>query len=115
MVEDDDGVREVAAKLFTGAGYRVAEAESAERALVLIDEHDIDLVVSEVGLPGLSGLELIDELAHRGHDIPIVLTSSQTEHAQRERAIERGAHDLITKPWRFDQLANAVAAALSNG
>lgn len=114
MVEDDDGVREVAAKLFTSAGYLVAEADTAAHALAGIDEHDVDVVVSEVGLPGLSGLELIDELAHRGHDIPVVLTSSQAEQVQRERAIERGARDLILKPWRFDQLADAVTAALTN-
>ena len=87
-------------------------AESAERALTLLEESDYDLVVSDVVMPGLSGLELLELVRARRASLPVVLVTGAGTYDTLSQALTRGAAGLVTKPFSHAELQAAVADAL---
>ena len=95
------------------AGYSVVSSDSAARALELVESDSIDLVVSDVVMPGLSGVDLLTELRGRRPDLPVLLmTGGSPEPERTAGAIEHGACGIIFKPYSHAELRNAVATAL---
>jgi putative two-component system response regulator len=112
VIDDEKVVLKLMLEILESAGYEVVGAETAELALTLIRESDFDLVVSDVIMPGLSGLDLL--LAVRAHraSLPVVLVTGAGTYDTLSQALTRGAAGLVTKPFAHGDLQGAVADAL---
>ena len=110
LVVDDDRALLEALEVLLGARYDVYTATDGEQALRLIQDHSVDLVVSDVLMPLLAGEELVEAARRSGVRIPVILISG---HAERlERAKDVGADDYLYKPFRFRTLEERIERLL---
>ncbi|HEX4680415.1 MAG TPA: response regulator [Gaiellaceae bacterium] len=112
VIDDEDVIRMLVVEILESAGYDVTSAESAERALALLEKAEFDLVVSDVVMPGLSGLELLEAVRARHASLPVVLVTGAGTYDTLSQALTRGAAGLVTKPFAHSDLQSAVADAL---
>ncbi len=114
VVDDDELVRGLTVQVLERAGYDVVSAPSGDRALELVETDSIDLVVSDVVMPGLTGIDLLTELRDRRPELPVVLmTGGSPEPDRTAQALELGASAIVCKPYTHAELRKAVAEALS--
>lgn len=112
VVEDDRMVRHALVEWLGIAGHQVSEAEDAETALAALARTMPDLVLSDIRMPGMSGLELLDKIRAIDSDLPVVLITGHGDVAMAVAAMRAGAHDFITKPYDPDHLAAIIARGL---
>jgi putative two-component system response regulator len=112
VIDDEQVVRLLVMEILQAAGHAVTGAENAERALALLDEGEFDLVVSDVVMPGFSGLELLEAVHARHASLPVVLVTGAGTYDTLSQALTRGAAGLVTKPFAHAELSSAVADAL---
>jgi len=112
VIDDEEVIRLLVGEILRSAGHQVTSAESAERALALLEEGDFDLVVSDVVMPGLSGLELVQTVRARRASLPVVLVTGAGTYDTLSRALTHGAAGLVTKPFAHAELQAAVDDAL---
>ena len=114
VVEDDRMVRRALVEWLGIAGHTTSEAENASAALGMLEAEQPDLVLSDVRMPGLSGLELLERLQALDPDLPVVLITGHGDVPLAVSAMRLGAHDFITKPYDPDHLAAIIARALAH-
>jgi DNA-binding response OmpR family regulator len=114
VVEDDRDIAELVAHALRKAGYRASIAASGTAALARIRETPPDLVVLDVMLPGMDGLQVCRALRADAATaaIPIIMLTARAEEADRIEGLELGADDYVTKPFSPRELAARVAALL---
>jgi FixJ family two-component response regulator len=112
VVDDSESVRESLPDLLESSGYDVQTFESAEAFLGSEALRDATALVLDVGLPGMSGPELQQELIRRGQVVPIVFITAQGDPSLRPRLIARGAVACLFKPFSDTALLDALKAAL---
>ena len=112
IVDDDASVREATKGLVRSLGYSAATFASADEFLASDRVADTSCLISDVQMPGLSGLELQHHLADRGHCVPIVFITAYLEEKVREQAMEAGAIAFLDKPFSDEQLIVCLDAAL---
>ena len=98
LVDDDVRILKSLARYLRGAGYQVKEASDGDEAARLFTEDRFDLVLSDVMMPGINGVELLERIRTVAPEIPVVLISGFADW-DRSLAIKRGAADLIMKPF----------------
>lgn len=112
VIDDEHVIRELMREILELGGYDTVGAETPERALALLDEEDISLVVSDIVMPGLSGLELLGEVRALHPDLPVILVTGAGTDEHVNEAMARGADGLVIKPFSHADLRSAVASAL---
>ena len=112
LVEDDNAMREMLESLFRQEGYVVSEASSATAALALVRETDFDVVLSDIKMPGKSGLELVGELRELRPDTPVVLMTAFGSIDTAVDAMRAGAFGYTTKPFQPEEVIRTVKRAL---
>jgi CheY-like chemotaxis protein len=114
IVDDEPAVIDVARQLLTRRGYRVVARSNAREALALLRSRpdDIDLVITDLTMPGISGIELARELKSWRADLPVILCSGYDADARRGDGI-RPADCLIKKPFNIKELDVAIRRLLS--
>jgi putative two-component system response regulator len=112
VIDDEQVIRSLMVEILESDGHDVAGAETAERALALLDVEEFDLVVSDVVMPGLSGLELLETVRARHALLPVVLVTGAGTYDTLSQALMRGAAGLVTKPFAHAELKSAVGHAL---
>ncbi|GAA0291183.1 sigma-54 dependent transcriptional regulator [Psychrosphaera haliotis] len=108
VVEDDSGLREALVDTLSIAGYSVVEADSAETALVKLKETVIDLIVSDVQMGGLSGLDLLKSVKKLYPNTPFLLMTAYAKIDHAVEAMKYGAIDYMAKPFAPEVLLNMV-------
>jgi two-component system, OmpR family, response regulator len=111
LVEDDPEIRDTLASFLRGKGYSVDEAASGEAAMALLDNPALELVLLDVMLPGIDGLEVCRRIRARGGPRIIMLTALG-EATDKVVGLEMGADDYITKPFDLRELLARVRAML---
>ncbi|WP_284352694.1 response regulator [Roseisolibacter agri] len=117
LVEDNADNREIYATYLTYVGYAVLTAEDAEEGLALARARQPDLIVMDVGLPGMDGnaatrlLKADPALRH----IPVVVLTAHVHHEDRERSLEAGCDHFLTKPLEPRELGAALRRILADG
>ncbi|MDG4879369.1 response regulator transcription factor [Mesorhizobium sp. WSM4935] len=112
VVDDEPPIRKLLRVGLGSQGYAVSEAPSAKAALELIQTARPDLILLDLGLPGMTGLELLGKWRSDGLDIPVVILSSRTDEAGIVQALELGADDYVTKPFGMNELVARIRVAL---
>jgi CheY-like chemotaxis protein len=116
IVEDDPAVMKLFNLLLTGGGYEVIEAENALPALFRAARNMPDLILADLNMPVMNGLELIDQL--KGHvdtrDIPVVVVTGSTSEESRTEAFEAGCAGYLTKPIDTTLFLAEIKKSLQN-
>ena len=103
IVEDDDAIRSSIHECLTKSDYNVFSAPSAEEAFEIIKSGTIQIVITDIMLPGKNGLQLTSQIKEN-YDIDVIVMTGYSEDYSYEEAINKGASDLVFKPFRFEEL-----------
>jgi two-component system KDP operon response regulator KdpE len=111
VVDDEPEIRRALRTALGGRGYDVQLAASGEEGLAEFGRHRPDLVLLDLQLPGLSGLDLCREIRGQS-DVPIIILSVRGDESTKVRALDLGADDYVTKPFGVDELLARMRVAL---
>jgi two-component system KDP operon response regulator KdpE len=111
IVEDDPSIRKLVRVNLVKRGYTVSEAADSHQAIALFQEVPVDLVLLDVMLPGLSGVDVCTWIRARS-DVPIIVLSARLEEDLKVAALDAGADDYVTKPFGQEELLARVRAFL---
>ena len=113
VIDDDDAVRESTERILRGAGYMVESASGGEAGFGLARQGTFDVILSDMRMPGMSGLELYEALVAAGHTIPTVIITAHPEELTQSRARAAGICCYLSKPFAPDELLECVGEALA--
>ena len=111
VVDDEPQIRRVLKTALVAKGYEVLVAKSGEEALELLKNQAVDLIVLDLMLPGLSGVEVCREI-RRSMLIPLIILSVRGAEKDKVAALDAGADDYVTKPFGMDELLARIRAAI---
>jgi two-component system response regulator FlrC len=114
VVEDDDELRCAVADTLSLAGFVVETADSAEAALVTLGRRDIDMVVSDVNMGGMDGIELLEKIRETNHYMPVLIVTAFADVAKAVAAMRLGAVDFMMKPFQPALLVETVRQHLGD-
>ena len=103
IVDDDAGIRDTMHEFIGMSGYEATAAASAEDALDILTAKDADVVITDISLPGMDGLELTDRIK-KNYDADVIVITGYSADYSYEEAISKGASDFLFKPVRFAEL-----------
>jgi two-component system, OmpR family, KDP operon response regulator KdpE len=112
VVDDEPPLRKVLNTTLTARGFAVDEAGSAERALDLARQHPFDLILLDINMPGMGGIEACRRFRALSSNLGIVMVTVRDAEEDMVEALEAGADDYITKPFRFGELVARLRAVL---
>ena len=114
VVEDDRDIRDLLRRYLERAGHTVLTTASGGQALHLLETGTVDLVLLDLGLPDVDGLEVLDAARAR-RSIPVVVLTARSSVEDRIQGLRQGADDYVTKPFSPTEVVLRVAAVLSRG
>ncbi|GGK41722.1 DNA-binding response regulator [Deinococcus malanensis] len=112
VIDDDAGVRSLLQRGLSYEGFLVETAPDGEAGLAAVRDRPPELVILDVMLPGLDGLEVLSRLRRVDANLPVVMLTARDRPDEQVRGLEGGADDYVTKPFSFDVLAARVRAQL---
>jgi cyclic di-GMP phosphodiesterase len=114
IADDEEAIREVVSTLLEGQGYRCLTVANGRQALEALSTHPVDLVLSDMIMPEMDGLQLLSWLRTHDRDIPVIMVTAMHDVSTALEALRRGAYDYILKPFEKDQLFMGVRRALEH-
>ncbi len=111
IVDDEKSMRDFLKILLVKEGYEVIVAGDGEQALAALDKNRIDLVVSDIRMPGISGLELLAKIKDESEDIPVIMITAFASPNDAVQAMKNGAYDYISKPFNVDEIKSVIHSA----
>ena len=112
LIEDEDGIRTFVRRGLESAGHQVLMASDGIDGLAMAMADDVELVVLDLGLPGLSGEEVLRRLRQRRPALPVIVLTAKDAVADRVANLEAGADDYVVKPFSFSELLARIRARL---
>src|ERR1700730_7804144 len=112
VVDDEPSPRKVCRTSLTASGFAIAEARSGEEAVEILPQRPFDLVLLDINMPGIGGVEACREIRALAPKIGIVMVTVRDAEHDMVRALEAGADDYVTKPVRFRELVARMRAVL---
>jgi len=111
IIDDEDQIRKLLDITLRAHNYSVIEAATAKEGLIHASNHPPELIILDLGLPDKDGLSVLQEL-RQWHTNPIIILSVQKEEETIIKALDSGANDYLTKPWRNGELLARIRSAL---
>jgi two-component system NtrC family response regulator len=112
IVDDEKNYLLVLQALLADAGYEVITCDNASEALEVITSHDLDLVITDMRMPGVDGMEFLVQLRGLQPEIPVIMMTAYATVEKAVEAMKRGAFDYITKPFKNEELILTIRKAL---
>jgi two-component system KDP operon response regulator KdpE len=112
VVDDEPAIRRFLRAGLASQDYLVSEVELGAPAVDIARRKGADLIVLDLGLPDIDGIEVIKRIRGSGSAIPIIVLSSRSDEAAKVEALDLGADDFVTKPFGIDELLARIRAAL---
>jgi two-component system response regulator PhoP len=112
IIEDDDTLRESLAQQLGDAGYAVEQAADGREGLYFALEYPVDLAIIDLGLPEVSGLEIIRKAREQGKAYPILILTARDRWQDKVDGLSAGADDYVVKPFHFEEVGARVHALL---
>lgn len=114
IVDDDASVREATGSLVRSLGYHAATFASAQEFLHSHQVHDTSCLITDLVMPGMSGVDLQDQLIADGNNTPVIFISACFDEMARARVLKAGAHGFLRKPFREESLIECLDSALGS-
>jgi two-component system OmpR family response regulator len=112
IVEDDPGLSAGLGRILEGEGYAVDVVRSGEQALLAVKQESFDLVILDVGLPGMDGFEALRRLRMTPQRVPVLMLTARDAVDDRVRGLDLGGDDYVAKPFAMSELAARVRALI---
>ncbi len=112
VVEDDKNLQKLMEAVLKQNGYQVLCAANGEEALELLDQHHIDLMISDIMMPEMDGYELTDSLRKADYQLPILMVTAKESMEDKKKGFMSGTDDYMVKPIDMDEMLLRVAALL---
>jgi two-component system response regulator PilR (NtrC family) len=112
IVDDEESIRDVLSIMLRREGYNVAVATDGAQALQYLQEHTCDLIVSDVKMPRMSGMELLTQVKERSPETVVIMITAFSSTDEAVEAMKQGAYDYITKPFRNEEIRLVIRNAL---
>jgi two-component system phosphate regulon response regulator PhoB len=115
IIEDEDALRDLLEYEFGRQDIDVVALDNANDALIAVEDCPPDLILLDLMLPGLKGLQFLDILRREGNEVPIIIISARNAEADIIYALDHGADDYVTKPFGFSYLSAKMKALMRRG
>ena len=112
VIDDEPPIRKLLRTGLGTQGYRIVDATNARTALQALQDETPDLIILDLGLPDMSGHDLLRAIREKHEDIPVVVLSSRDDERGKVEALDGGADDYVTKPFGMNELLARVRTAL---
>jgi len=112
VVDDEDVLRDMLGDALRLSGFEVLEASDGSKALALLQKETVDLIVSDVNMPGMDGYEMLTHLRAQGDNTPAIMLTARRERKDVTKGLKLGADDYVTKPFGLEELILRVNAVL---
>ncbi len=112
VIDDEPAIRRFLRTSLTAQGYSLLEAEDGETGLAMLQRNAVDVLVLDLGLPGISGLDVLKKLRDGNSPLPVIVLSSRDDETGKVTALDMGADDYVTKPFGMDELLARIRAAV---
>ena len=113
IVDDEFSMREFLTILLEKEGFIVIASEDGESALKKLRSNKIDLMISDIRMPGMGGLKLLEKVKEIDSSIPVVMITAYASPEDAVNAMKNGAYDYITKPFKVDEIKDIISAAIA--
>jgi len=113
IVDDDQNIRKILRDLLDKEGFNVLTASDVDKALPLIDAKDLDIIVTDLKMPGKSGMDLLTLCHEKRPAVPVIMITAFGNVEAAVAAMKKGAYDFITKPFDENELLNVIEKAIS--
>jgi two-component system KDP operon response regulator KdpE len=114
VVDDDENLRRVVSDALRNDSHGVRTAAGGQEALSILEDHPIDLVVTDFAMPGMDGLALIQHIRSQS-SVPVLVLTVRSEEREKVRLLDAGADDYVVKPFGVSELLARVRALLRRG
>lgn len=112
IIEDEDGLRIDIAERLQQEGYVVDSTGDGNEGLFFASEYPLDAAIIDIGLPGLSGIEIIRRLREQGSTLPVLILTARSRWQEKVEGLEAGADDYLVKPFQVEELLARIRALL---
>lgn len=113
VVDDEQNSREGLTKILIKEGYEVVAAESGEDALVEAKKEDFDLIITDLRMPEVSGIDVLEKIRAKKPDIGVIIVTAYGEVNSYLKAMTLGAFEYLNKPIKLDELRRVISKALN--
>ncbi len=113
LVDDDSSIRWVLSKALSNAGFKVVAADNGQDALHLLDKQLPKVMISDVQMPGMSGLELMETAKNRYPSLPVIIITANTDTQMAVESHQTGAFDYLPKPFDLNQAVSICQKAIA--
>ena len=114
IVDDEPEMATVIEQALVRRGYVATQQHSADAAWELLEREDFDVVITDINMRGMNGVELTERIAQNRHDVPVIVITAFGSIETATAVLRAGAYDFITKPFEIDQLVVGVERAIQN-
>lgn len=115
VVDDERSMRDFLKILLTKEGHQVATAPNGEEGLEFLQNSRCDLVITDIRMPGMDGLELLEAIKEDSPDLPVIMITAFASPNDAVQAMKHGAFDYISKPFNVDEIKSVVESAIKKG
>ena len=112
VVDDENSLRELLSILLQREGYKVDQAADGAAAFSMVQENSYDLVISDIQMPKMTGIELLRQLREQDNDVTVMMITAFSSTEEAVEAMKLGAYDYITKPFKNDEIRLVIKNAL---
>lgn len=112
LVEDEENIRDFVQTLMEANAYQVIPAETGAQASLLFHSHLPDLVILDLGLPDMDGLDVLKELSGLPQEVPVIIISARDRESEKVKALDMGADDYVVKPFGVPELLARIRTTL---
>jgi len=112
VVDDERSVREMLGEFLRSHDYEIAEAEDGNGALDWLARHEPDMVILDLQMPGITGLEVLTAIKERYPDLPVVVISGWADEGLAKETLQAGAYEFLTKPLDLAAIAMRLTEKL---
>ncbi|THB73872.1 MAG: sigma-54-dependent Fis family transcriptional regulator, partial [Desulfobulbaceae bacterium] len=114
IVDDEQSMRDFLKILLIKDDYEVATARDGEQALDMLSGEPFDLVITDIRMPGMSGLDLLQRIKEMAVELPVIMITAFASPNDAVHAIKKGAFDYISKPFNVEEIKSVIFSALKN-
>ena len=112
VVDDEDSIRSLLERILSRAGHIVLSSANGQEALNQLPQQNVDIILLDIKMPGISGMEVLQQLSARWPEICVIMLTAMTDLEIAVEAMKQGAYDYITKPFNHDDLIFKIQRAL---